>query len=124
MLKNATRRSLVALDELGRGTATTDGEAIAYAVLDYLSSVVGCRGVFATHYHALARDFASNPRIALRHMACQLVQRNDTTTIQFLYKLAEGVAPKSYGMNVARLAGLDSAIVDMATNISSKVENA
>jgi hypothetical protein len=62
----------VALDELGRGTATTDGAAIAYAVLHHLAHSVGCRGMFSTHYHRLADEHADDPTVQLRHMACKV----------------------------------------------------
>lgn len=66
------RRSIVALDELGRGTATMDGVAIAAAVLGDVTSRLGCRGVFATHYHVLADDVAADKRVAVKHMACRV----------------------------------------------------
>eukprot|EP00232_Nephroselmis_pyriformis_P023616 CAMPEP_0182873260 /NCGR_PEP_ID=MMETSP0034_2-20130328/12220_1 /TAXON_ID=156128 /ORGANISM="Nephroselmis pyriformis, Strain CCMP717" /LENGTH=138 /DNA_ID=CAMNT_0025005895 /DNA_START=1 /DNA_END=413 /DNA_ORIENTATION=+ len=70
ILRHATADSMVVLDELGRGTSTFDGYAIAHAVLAHLSAVVDCRLMFATHYHALTSEFAGNPRVALRYMAC------------------------------------------------------
>ena len=69
MLQHATEDSLVVLDELGRGTSTFDGYAIAHAVLKHISSKVDCRLLFATHYHPLTEEFGSNPRIRLGHMA-------------------------------------------------------
>ncbi|CAI5493665.1 unnamed protein product [Closterium sp. Naga37s-1] len=72
MLRCATRHSFVALDELGRGTATSDGHAIAHAVFEHLLNRVGCVGVFSTHYHALAHDFQHHPGVSLQHMACQV----------------------------------------------------
>jgi hypothetical protein len=68
ILRLATRRSLVILDELGRGTSTFDGNAIAFAVVRHLAGVVGCRTMFATHYHTLCDEFAQDPRVALGHM--------------------------------------------------------
>ena len=68
-LQHATQDSLVVLDELGRGTSTFDGYAIAHAVLQHLSSQVDCRLLFATHYHPLTSEFASNPRVRLGHMS-------------------------------------------------------
>ena len=125
MLKNATRWSLVTLDELGRGTATSDGEAIAHSVLQFLSSDVGCRGLFATHYHSLARAFEDSPCITVQHMACDVTQDTDNEgglpDVKFLYRLADGVAPKSYGMNVARLAGISNSVINRATKISTLV---
>jgi len=103
MLNNATRQSLVALDELGRGTATADGEAIAHAVLEHLSSRVERRRIFATHYHSLVRRFVQSEFVSVKHMACRVTSDRD---VKFLHKLVDGIAPKSCGMNVARLAGL------------------
>lgn len=125
MLRNASCRSLVALDELGRGTATKDGEAIAHAVVEHLSTQIGCRGVFATHYHSLAKAFGQSPQISVKHMACELSAPSSDhgmVDVKFLYKLADGVAPRSYGMNVARLAGLAEPIIEMANEISAEME--
>ena len=69
LLQHATPNSLVVLDELGRGTSTFDGYAIAHAVLQHISSKVDCRLLFATHYHPLTTEFAANPRVSLGHMA-------------------------------------------------------
>jgi DNA mismatch repair protein MSH6 len=72
ILKEATPHSMVVLDELGRGTSTFDGYAIAYSVLHYLLNYIGCIGLFATHYHSLTVDFGDNKRIRNAHMACQV----------------------------------------------------
>lgn len=106
MLTSATRSSLVALDELGRGTSTSDGQAIASSVLEHFVRGVQCRGMFSTHYHRLAVDYQSDPKVSLCHMACQ-VRKGDVglEEVVFLYKLTPGACPKSYGINVARLAG-------------------
>ena len=123
MLRKATKQSLVALDELGRGTATTDGEAIAHAVLEHLSSHVHCLGLFATHYHSLARSFGDRSEITVQHMKCQVEGASEPCPdVKFLYKLEEGVAPRSYGMQVARLAGLAEPVVQKAHFIATKVE--
>lgn len=68
ILRLATPRSLVILDELGRGTSTFDGNAIAYAVVKHLTESIGCRTLFATHYHSLCEEFSGHPRVALAHM--------------------------------------------------------
>jgi hypothetical protein len=96
-----TCRSLVALDELGRGTATLDGAAIASAVLSHMAHTVGCRGLFATHYHHLASEHACDPAVSIMHMACAVGGQEEaevdgtagTTEVEevtFLYKLAPG----------------------------------
>ncbi|KAG8663592.1 hypothetical protein MANES_01G227200v8 [Manihot esculenta] len=106
MLSSATRNSLVALDELGRGTSTSDGQAIAESVLEHFVHKVQCRGMFSTHYHRLAVDYKKDPKVSLCHMACQVGNGiEELKEVTFLYKLTPGACPKSYGVNVARLAG-------------------
>jgi DNA mismatch repair protein MSH6 len=126
-LSSATRYSLVALDELGRGTATTDGAAIAAAVLDHLAATVKCRGVFATHYHHISDSHAQDPAVAIKHMACAVTPAEDgrdgVDQVTFLYRLTEGACPKSYGVNVARLAGLPDAVVRRAAVVSQQAED-
>lgn len=140
MLSRATPRSLVALDELGRGTATLDGAAIAAAVLDHMSHEIGCRGLFATHYHHLSHTHAHDPKVAIMHMACavdgeeedvEMVEgaeghqppaTSGAATVTFLYQLRGGSCPKSYGTNVARLAGLPASVVARAAQISQEKE--
>ena len=115
ILKHSTPHSLILLDELGRGTATFDGTAIAYSVVDYLAQR-RCRTLFSTHYHSLVRDLSAHPHVALGHMAC-MVENDDHVdddpsqeNIIFLYQFASGPCPKSYGFHAARFAGLDRAI--------------
>lgn len=95
ILHQATTASLVILDELGRGTSTFDGNAIAYAVTRHLVDVVGCRTLFATHYHTLTDDFAVHAGVALGHMGCLVEERADgTSSVTFLYKYQDGACPK------------------------------
>ncbi|ONH94116.1 hypothetical protein PRUPE_8G271300 [Prunus persica] len=109
MLSYSTRNSLVALDELGRGTSTSDGQAIAESVLEHFVYKVQCRGMFSTHYHRLAVDYQNNPEVSLCHMACQVGNGDGgVEEVTFLYRLTPGACPKSYGVNIARLAGLRS----------------
>eukprot|EP00879_Flechtneria_rotunda_P010892 GHRR01011382.1.p1 GENE.GHRR01011382.1~~GHRR01011382.1.p1 ORF type:complete len:1038 (+),score=487.25 GHRR01011382.1:2036-5149(+) len=132
MLSRATSRSLVALDELGRGTATLDGAAIAAAVLDHLAHITRCCGLFATHYHQLAVEHQADPDVAIMHMACAVTEGDqqdsseDTSVaeVTFLYKLTQGAYPKSYGTNVARLAGLPASVVTRAAATSAAREAA
>lgn len=124
MLSSATRNSLVVLDELGRGTATSDGQAIAHAVLEHLAHETGCRGMFSTHYHHLATDYESDPAVGLYHMACKVgTQVGGLEEVTFLYKLAQGTCPKSYGVNVARLAGMPDTILERAAKKSTEFES-
>jgi len=116
ILRHATPRSLVILDELGRGTSTHDGFAIAYSVLHHLVTHIGCRGLFSTHYHLLPLDFAPYPGVGLYHMAYELDERS--RQVVFLYKLREGGASSSHGMNVATMAGVPAHIVEQAEAIS------
>ncbi|KAG0289330.1 DNA mismatch repair protein msh6 [Linnemannia gamsii] len=120
ILSEATERSMVILDELGRGTSTFDGYAIAYSVLHELSTRIGCLGLFSTHYGTLTNEFERDPNVALKHMACQVDQANREVT--FLYKLVNGVCEKSYGMNVAHMAGVPREIVDRAEEMAQEFE--
>ncbi|GAA5968892.1 hypothetical protein JCM11641_000769 [Rhodosporidiobolus odoratus] len=120
ILQKSTPRSLVILDELGRGTSTYDGMAIAYAVLHRLATHVGCVGFFATHFTSLTEDYAYHPQIRLANMQTSV---NDATReVVFLYKLVDGSAPKSYGPHVASMAGLSETIVERAIGISKQFE--
>lgn len=126
ILKHATVNSLVLLDELGRGTATFDGTAIAAAVVDFLARLK-CRTLFSTHYHNLVDNFHNDPRIALGHMACMVENDGDTDdptqeTVTFLYKYSDGACPKSYGFNAAKLAGMPLGIIQRAHHYSKQVE--
>uniref|UniRef100_UPI0037E8F483 DNA mismatch repair protein Msh6 n=1 Tax=Semicossyphus pulcher TaxID=241346 RepID=UPI0037E8F483 len=114
ILHHATTHSLVLLDELGRGTATYDGTAIASAVVKELAEKICCRTLFSTHYHSLVEDYANNPAVRLGHMACMVENECEDPsqeTITFLYKFISGACPKSYGFNAARLASLPEEVI-------------
>ncbi|YCM43900.1 DNA mismatch repair protein MutS [Verrucomicrobiaceae bacterium 227] len=118
IVNNATDKSLVILDEIGRGTATFDGLSIAWSVAEHLHDQVRCRTLFATHYHELcalsdSRESVANFNVAVREW-------NDD--IIFLRKILPGQADKSYGIQVARLAGLPKNILDRAKEILSHLE--
>ncbi|XP_042066393.1 DNA mismatch repair protein MSH7-like isoform X1 [Salvia splendens] len=120
VLQNATKNSLVILDELGRGTSTFDGYAIAYAVFRHLVESVNCRLLFATHYHPLTKEFSAHPRVKLQHMACCFDRTSDTSSevdqkLIFLYQLASGACPQSYGMQIAAMAGIPNTVVRAAS---------
>ncbi|XP_030532528.2 DNA mismatch repair protein MSH6 [Rhodamnia argentea] len=124
MLSSATHNSLVALDELGRGTSTSDGQAIAESVLDHFVHKVHCLGMFSTHYHHLAVNYRNDPGVSLCHMACQVGDGTDgIEEVTFLYRLTPGPCPKSYGVNVARLAGLPESILQKAASRSREFEH-
>merc|ERR1712070_298612 len=124
ILNHATDRSLVILDELGRGTSTFDGTAIAHAVVDYLVQRKKCLTMFATHYHLLIQDWRNDPRVTFGHMACLVEADGDEQKVTFLYTLAEGPSPKSYGLNVARLAQLPRSAIETARQKSEDFEAA
>ena len=117
---NATERSLVILDEIGRGTATYDGLSIAWSVVEHLHDRVGCRTLFATHYHELTQLAESRPAVNNFNIAVR--EWNDQ--IIFLRQIITGPADKSYGIQVARLAGLPDSIIDRAKEILSGLEGA
>ena len=112
ILSEATPRSLVILDELGRGTSSYDGVAVAEACLHHIATHVGCVGFFATHYHSLAAEFASHPEIRNRRM--QIHVDEAARRVTFLYKLEEGVAEGSFGMHCASMCGIPSKVIERA----------
>lgn len=122
ILNSATENSLVILDELGRGTSTFDGTAIAYAVVEELTRQIKCRTMFATHYHSLVEEYIYDDSVSLAHMQC-VVHDDAEQKVTFLYKLVKGMCPKSYGINVARLAGLQKPVLDMAAAKSLEFES-
>ncbi|CAA7397194.1 unnamed protein product [Spirodela intermedia] len=121
ILQSASQDSLVLLDELGRGTSTFDGYAIAYAVLRHLLEQVDCRLLFATHYHPLTKEFASHPRVNLQHMA-YIFRQDGEKELVFLYKLAAGPCPESYGMQVALTAGIPPEVVNSAAAAAARMK--
>jgi DNA mismatch repair protein MSH3 len=131
ILRKATRRSLVIMDELGRGTSTQDGKAIAASTLEYLLQKIGCLLLFVTHYPEIARlGLISGGGAACFHMAHVVEDRPHIAgsavppRVTFLYKLISGVAESSYGLNVARMAGLPEAVVQRAYEKAREVEGA
>jgi len=121
ILHGSTKDSLVILDELGRGTSTFDGYAIAYAVLNYLANKIGCRVLFSTHYHMLTEEFENTKTVSLNHMACYVDEKKGDVT--FLYKLRDGSCPKSYGMNVANMAGVPKGVTTYAEKVAKEFES-
>jgi DNA mismatch repair protein MutS len=118
ILAKATRRSLVILDEVGRGTSTFDGVSIAWAVAEFLHDQIGARTLFATHYHELVALADSRPRV--RNVSVAV--REHKNEIVFLRRVVPGGANKSYGIDVARLAGLPKHVVARSREIMSKLE--
>lgn len=120
ILNTATARSLVILDEIGRGTSTYDGLSLAWAVVEHLHDVVGCRTLFATHYHELTALAESLPAVRNYNVAVREWQDK----VIFLHKIVAGAADKSYGIHVARLAGVPGATIERAKQVLAHLENA
>jgi DNA mismatch repair protein MutS len=118
IVNNATERSLVILDEIGRGTSTFDGLSIAWSVAEFLHDKIKARTLFATHYHELTKLVAERSGVANFNVAVR--EWNDQ--IIFLRKIVPGGADKSYGIQVARLAGLPREILNRAKDILSHLE--
>ena len=118
ILHNATARSLVILDEVGRGTSTYDGLALAWAITEHIAKQIRCRTLFATHYHELT-DLAdvlegvANSNVAVREWQDQVI---------FLYRICPGRTDKSYGIYVARLAGVSPEVVARSREILEQLE--
>ncbi|TFB05824.1 DNA mismatch repair protein MSH3 [Trichoderma ghanense] len=124
ILRSATPRSLVILDELGRGTSTHDGAAIAQAVLHHVVTETRCLTLFITHYQNLARIADGLPGVTNVHMRFNAEKGPDgEEEITFLYEVGEGIAHRSYGLNVARLARIPKKVLDVAAEKSKQLEN-
>jgi DNA mismatch repair protein MutS len=113
ILNNATARSLIILDEIGRGTSTYDGISLAWAITEYLHDQVGCRALFATHYHELTMLAEEFSRLKNLHVEVSETPRG----IVFLHRIEGGPANRSYGIDVARLAGLPPAVISRARQV-------
>ena len=118
-LQNATKDSLVLFDEIGRGTSTFDGMALAQAMVEYLATVVKCKTIFSTHYHELTQLEHSLQQV--KNMHVEVFEENNEVT--FLYRVKHGRADRSYGVNVARLAHLPNAIIDRAGQLITELES-
>jgi DNA mismatch repair protein MutS len=119
VLRSATKRSIVVLDEIGRGTSTYDGLAIAWAVAEYLHDTIGCRAMFATHYHELTEIAAA------RAGTCEnwsVSAREHDGEVVFLHRLQRGVASRSYGVACARLAGLPELVLARSRAMLAELE--
>lgn len=121
ILAEATPRSLVILDELGRGTSSYDGVAVAQAVLHHVATHVGALAYFATHYHSLATEFLHHPEITPKRMAVRV--ERDVRDVTFLYRLEDGVAEGSYGMHCAAMCGIPDRVIDRAEQAAQSWEH-
>ena len=118
-LRYATKHSLILFDEIGRGTATYDGMALAQAMLEYIDEAIGAKTLFSTHYHELTE-------LAEEHQSMRNVHvdvREEKNEIEFRYRVIEGKADKSYGINVAKLAHLPKVVLDKASQLLLNFEN-
>jgi len=118
ILHHATPRSLVLLDEIGRGTSTFDGVSIAWAVSEYIARELRSRTVFATHYHELNRLAENVPGVKNFQVSVQ----ENADGIVFLHKVVPGGADRSYGIEVARLAGLPAPVLERAKGLLQDIE--
>jgi DNA mismatch repair protein MutS len=119
ILKYATKNSLVILDEVGRGTSTFDGISIAQSVLEYITTEIGCKTLFATHYHELIA--LEDSLEGVKNFSVAVQKQGDT--IKFLRKIVRGGADDSYGIEVGKLAGLPQVVIDRAKVILNQMEN-
>jgi len=118
ILNNATPRSLVILDEIGRGTSTFDGVSLAWAITEHIHDHIGCRTLFATHYHELVELEKTKPRLHNANVAV----KEDAGDVVFLHRIVAGGADQSYGIHVARLAGLPGSVLERARAILAFLE--
>jgi DNA mismatch repair protein MutS len=118
ILNNCTPQSLVILDEIGRGTSTYDGVSLAWAITEHLHDTCGCRALFATHYHELAELAEKLP--ALRNY--NVMVREDGHEVVFLHKIAAGSADRSYGIHVAKIAGIPEEVIERARQVLVELE--
>jgi len=124
MLNGASKRSLVVLDEIGRGTSTYDGLAIAWAVAEHLHDALGCRAMFATHYHELCELARTRKGVANFNVAAREVTAADGThEVVFLRRLVPGGANRSYGVAVAKLAGIPQIVLARARTMLAELES-
>jgi DNA mismatch repair protein MutS len=118
ILNNATSKSLIVLDEIGRGTSTFDGLSLAWSIIEYIHNVVGAKTLFATHYHELTELADKYKRIRNYNVAV----REWKDQVVFLRKIVEGGCDKSYGIQVARLSGIPKPVIERAIQILRNLE--
>ena len=118
-LENATEHSLILFDEIGRGTSTYDGMALAQSMIEYIAAVIHAKTLFSTHYHELTMLADNIPAIRNVHV----VVKEDNEKVTFMYKVKDGSADRSYGINVARLAGLPEGVIDRAGQLQKELES-
>lgn len=122
ILHHADSRSLIVLDEIGRGTSTYDGMSVAWSTLEWICTRLKSRTLFATHYHELTRLAQSLPNLANAHMAVETLGNGRDAKLRFLYRLREGATNESFGVHVARMAGLPDPVIERAWEILIDLE--
>ena len=118
-LRHATKQSLLVFDEIGRGTATYDGMALAEAIIEYIAQNIQCKSLFSTHYHELTTMHERLPSV----QNLQATVKEEADHITFLYKITPGTINKSYGINVAKLANIPPSVLERAQSILHQLEN-
>ena len=118
IIQNATKNSLIILDEVGRGTSTYDGLSIAWSVVEYIAEKIGAKTLFATHYHELVE--LEDKLKGVKNLTILVEEKGDE--VIFLRKIVEGSTNKSYGIQVAKLAGIEDKIIDRANEILEQIE--
>jgi DNA mismatch repair protein MutS len=119
-LQNATDRSLIIFDEVGRGTATFDGMALAQSIIEYLHDKVGCKTFFSTHYHELTS--LENNLMFLCNVHVEAIANEETEELVFMHKVIPGATDQSYGINVAKLANIPLQVTLRAKDILNKIK--
>ena len=118
-LSNATNKSLILFDEIGRGTSTYDGMALAQAIIEYIATILHSKTLFSTHYHELTSLEANLDNVKNVHVNVH----EEKDKITFMYKVTSGVAKRSYGINVAKLANLPTSVIDRANELLKQLES-
>jgi DNA mismatch repair protein MutS len=119
IVNNATEKSLVILDEVGRGTSTYDGLSLAWAITEHIANKIKCRTLFATHYHELT----ALAELLVNVKNCNVAVREWMDEVVFLHKIVPGGTDKSYGIHVAKLAGIPKSILERSKEILAELEN-
>ena len=119
MLKTATENSFIVMDELGRGTSTSDGFGLAWAIVDSLATEINCYCLFATHFHEITNMESEYTNV--RNLHVKAVVKGETLTM--LYEVGEGVIDRSYGIHVAQMVGFPQQVVDEAKALASHLES-